>query len=193
MHTYTDCSYRYTVQPASIFTCNPYPLPSKATTLTCSVDYFTDVPTIRVEWYGSLNINKNTPMILPGVSQRDKYRLSAISGTSFDPINSRNVINFSTDLTIMNLTDADAGQYWCQIFLTNSSQLESSEALSLGPEAVYANDPECTSSQAPSLVGTICAMLMDTSDPVTTSGISTTSSSSVTTQTSEQTTSGDHH
>lgn len=151
-----DESYTYTSQPPSFLPCNPYL--NRELKLDCAV---TGPDVVKVRWYYNTEFNIGSILhegtIYLANSSKHLQMNHSISG------------GVGLTLTISNLTDNDAGSYWCQPFAADGSfYLSASSSLSIRKEEFYGEIPfECIR-RALRNAETGCATTRDFPEPVST-------------------------
>ena len=154
----SECVYRYEEQPRTNLECNPYP--NNDLRLVCEVVGPNQV-TFSIVWNWEPSVNPGQTESLPSNSlPSDKYDVQNQAHVRNSQFHRR------SQLRVLQLTDSDAGRYFCQAELGNDTQPTPSNKLLLNMQSVYTNLPRCSSSTAQSIMSTSCASIV-TNDTVT--------------------------
>ena len=150
--------YRYEEQPRTNLECNPYP--NNDLRLVCEVVGPNQVA-FSIVWNWEPSVNPGQTESLPSNSlPSDKYDVQNQAHVRNSQFHQR------SQLRVLQLTDSDAGRYFCQAELGNDTQPTPSNKLLLNMQSVYTNLPRCSSSTAQSIMSTSCASIV-TDDSVT--------------------------
>ena len=150
--------YRYEEQPRTNLECNPYP--NNELTLVCEVVGPNQFSTIVWIWEPLIN-PQQTQRLLPSSKYEFQDQASADAGNP--------QFHLRSQLRVLQLTDSDAGRYFCQAALSDGTLLTPSDKLLLSVQSVYTSAGLDVSPCSNQLTTTniSCSCLRATGDSVT--------------------------